>query len=292
MPPRLRISMLRKGLAVVTATGLIGAAAIFGATTADAATTQTGTCVDGGGVSWTAKAIWGGTYTSGGVRKISINYAGWTTNARAVPTDSTVRSYSGDGTRIQKLTWSGVHDYRGGTAYRVRNPLNPASAPGKAKVKITLGVDGDGHGSCSVTFTQPGSAAGGGGGGGATGGSASDRYEADVVSITNAERTSRGLRALSTEACVDRYAEQQAARMATERRMYHQNLGPILSACNLRTVGENVAYGYSSGQAVMNGWMNSSGHRGNILNSGYRLLGVGAAQSSDGRWYAAQVFGA
>ena len=95
MPPRLRISLLRKGLAVATATGLIGAATIFGATTADAATTQTGTCVDGGGVSWTAKAIWGGTYTSGGVRKISINYAGWTTNARAVPTDSTVRSYSG-----------------------------------------------------------------------------------------------------------------------------------------------------------------------------------------------------
>ena len=81
MPPRLPISSLRKGLAVVTATGLIGAAAVFGAATADAATTQTGSCVDGGGVRWTAKAIWGGTYTSGGVRKISINYAGWTTNA-------------------------------------------------------------------------------------------------------------------------------------------------------------------------------------------------------------------
>jgi hypothetical protein len=160
MPTRLPISSLRKGLAVVTATGLIGAAAVFGAATADAATTQTGSCVDGGGIRWTAKAIWGGTYTSGGVRKISINYAGWTTNGRAVPTDSTVRSYSGDGTRIQKLTWSGVYDYKGGTAYRVRNPLNPASAPGKAKIKITLGVDGDGHGSCSVTFTQPGSAGG------------------------------------------------------------------------------------------------------------------------------------
>ena len=64
MPLRLAISTLRKGLAVVTATGLIGAAAVFGAATADAATTQTGSCVDGGGVRWTAKAIWGGTYTS------------------------------------------------------------------------------------------------------------------------------------------------------------------------------------------------------------------------------------
>ena len=242
--PRLRIGSLRKGLAVVTATGLVGAAAVFGAATADAATTQTGSCVDGGGIRWTAKAIWGGAYTSGGVRKISINYAGWTTNGGAVPTDSAVRTYSSDGTRIQKLIWSAAYDYKDGTAHRVRNPRNPASAPGKAKIKITLGVDGDGHGSCSVTFTQPGGASGGGGGGG---GSASDRYEADVVSGTNAERTSRELQPLSSEACVDRYAEQQAARMAAERRMYHQDLGPILRECNLRTVGENVAYGYPSG---------------------------------------------
>ncbi len=290
MPPRLS-SSIRKGLAVVTATGLIGAATLFGAATADAAITQTGSCVDGGGIRWTAKAIWGGTYTSGGVRKISINYAGWTTNGRAVPTDSAVRTYAGNGTRIQTLSWTGVYDYRGGAAYRVRNPLNPASAPGRAKVKISLGVDGDGHSGCSVTFTQPGSSGttGGGGGGGT---STSDRYEADVVSGTNAERTKRGLRPLSTQACVDRYAEQQAARMASERRMYHQDLGPILGACNLRTVGENVAYGYPSGAAVMAGWMGSTGHRNNILNSGYRLLGVGAAQSADGRWYAAQVFGA
>ena len=42
----------------------------------------------------------------------------------------------------------------------------------------------------------------------------------------------------------------------------------------------------------MGGWMGLSGHRANILNGSYRLLGVGAAQSLDGRWYAAQVFGA
>ena len=61
-----------------------------------------------------------------------------------------------------------------------------------------------------------------------------------------AERTSREPGLLSLEACVDRYAEQQAARMAAERRMYHQDLGPILRACNLSAVGENVAYSYLS----------------------------------------------
>ena len=38
-------------------------------------------------------------------------------------------------------------------------------------------------------------------------------------------------------------------------------------------------------------WMNSTGHRANILNAGYSVIGVGAAQDSTGRWYAAQVFG-
>ena len=158
MPPRPPISSLRKGLAVVTATGLIGAATVFGAATAGAATTQTGTCVDGGGIRWTAKAIWGGTYTSGGVRKISINYAGWTTNGRAVPTDSTVRSYSGNGARIQKLTWSGVIRLQGRHRVSGPQPAQPGQRARQAKIKITLGVDGDRYGSCSVTFTQPGSA--------------------------------------------------------------------------------------------------------------------------------------
>ena len=179
----------------------------------------------------------------GGVRKISINYAGWTTNGRAT-TDSTVRTYSGDGTRIQKLTWSGVYDYKGGTAYRVRNPLNPASAPGRAKVKISLGVDGDGHGSCSVTFTQPGSVA------------AAPQATVMRPTWSRDQRRADLARAVALSSKPASTATpQQAARMAAERRMYHQDLGPILRACNLRAVGENVAYGYPSGSAVVAaGW--------------------------------------
>jgi uncharacterized protein YkwD len=109
---------------------------------------------------------------------------------------------------------------------------------------------------------------------------------------TNGERATQGLAALTAEACVDRYAEAQAARMAAESRMYHQDLGPILTECRLSSVGENVAYGYPDGKAVTAGWMGSAGHRANILNSSYRLIGVGAAQNAEGRWYVAQVFGA
>ena len=42
-----------------------------------------------------------------------------------------------------------------------------------------------------------------------------------------------------------------------------------------RTAGENIAMGYATPQAVVNGWMNSSGHRANILSASYTQIGVG-----------------
>ncbi len=263
----------------------VPAALLLNGSTASAATTQTASCADGGGVRWNARAIWGGTYVAAdGVRRVGMDYAGWTTTKPGVvPTDSSVKTYDAAGAMIRNLAWTGSFDYQSGGTYKVQNPLNPPSAPGKAKVTITLGVDGDGFGNCTVTFTEPG---------GTTNPTASDTYETDVIRATNAERTSRYLVALTPETCVDRYAEAQSARMAAEDRMYHQEMSPILTACKLSTVGENVAYGYTSGAAVTTGWMNSPGHRANILNSRYRLIGVGATQSATGRWYAAQVFGA
>jgi uncharacterized protein YkwD len=79
--------------------------------------------------------------------------------------------------------------------------------------------------------------------------------------------------------------------MAQQRRIYHQDLRPILDACKLSTVGENVAYGYPNGKSAVSAWMASPGHRRNILNSNFRLIAVGAYQDSRGAWYVAQVFG-
>ena len=53
-------------------------------------------------------------------------------------------------------------------------------------------------------------------------------------------------------------------------------------------IGENIAQGYPDAAAVMDGWMNSEGHRANIVNCSYRVIGVGVA--SDG-WYWTQMFG-
>ncbi len=121
--------------------------------------------------------------------------------------------------------------------------------------------------------------------------SASGTYENSVYANTNVQRAKYDRVKLNGAKCLDTFAERQAAKMAKEQRMYHQQLGPILTTCKLSMVGENVAYGYANGKAAVSAWMRSPGHKANILNKNYRLIAVGAAQDEDGRWYVAQVFG-
>lgn len=55
--------------------------------------------------------------------------------------------------------------------------------------------------------------------------------------------------------------------------------------------GENLARGFSSASGAVQGWMNSPTHKANIMDGGYRTLGIAVFQGSDGRWYWAQEFG-
>ncbi len=120
---------------------------------------------------------------------------------------------------------------------------------------------------------------------------ASDDYEALVITYTNKYRAIYDRVPLKPASCVDYYAERHAKWMAVNQTMKHQSMSRILSACNLSRVGENIAYGYSTGQAVVTAWMKSTGHRANILKSSYRQIGVGAYQDTRGRWWVSQVFG-
>jgi len=118
------------------------------------------------------------------------------------------------------------------------------------------------------------------------------RYAQQAFSATNAQRTDEGLPVLAKNKCVRRAAVRQATRMAQREQMFHQDLGAVLASCHLSAAGENVAAGYPSGTSVVNnGWMNSEGHRANILSPSFTLLGIGARKGHDGRWYVAQVFG-
>jgi uncharacterized protein YkwD len=117
-------------------------------------------------------------------------------------------------------------------------------------------------------------------------------YAAAAVKATNTARVNHERKELRTSTCLRRFAARHAARMAAKEAMYHQELGPIMEGCGLSTAGENVAYGYPTGRAVVwKGWMRSEGHRANILRRAFRLVAVGARRSDDGTWYVAQVFG-
>jgi uncharacterized protein YkwD len=117
-------------------------------------------------------------------------------------------------------------------------------------------------------------------------------YQRQAFAATNHQRVRHDRAELRAQACVQRYAVKQARTMARQQRMFHQDLGPILRECHLSATGENVAYGFSSGRSVVNhGWMHSEGHRANILNPQFRLMGIGARRSDSGRWYVSQVFG-
>ncbi|HRI99040.1 MAG TPA: CAP domain-containing protein, partial [Nocardioides sp.] len=108
-------------------------------------------------------------------------------------------------------------------------------------------------------------------------------YAQQAFHATNANRDRQELRALRASKCLKHAAVRQARLMAQREQMFHQDIGQVLRDCGLSTVGENVAYGFPTGKSVVNdGWMNSEGHRANILNPAYRLMGIGARKGHNG----------
>ena len=104
--------------------------------------------------------------------------------------------------------------------------------------------------------------------------------EQSIVDCTNAERARYGLPALAIDPNLMNNARRHGNWMASYRNMVHSNMG----------VAENIAMGQSSPQEVLRTWMNSSGHRANILNGWNRRIGVSAYRSPEGTIYWCQQF--
>ncbi len=107
-------------------------------------------------------------------------------------------------------------------------------------------------------------------------------YETEVVRLVNAERAKHGLAPLSHNWELSRVARYKSQDMADKGYFTHNS--PTFGSpfdmmkafgISYRTAGENIAKGQKSPAAVVNAWMNSSGHRANILNSSYTQIGVG-----------------
>lgn len=107
-------------------------------------------------------------------------------------------------------------------------------------------------------------------------------YEEEVVQLVNAIRRENGLGELSLNWELSRVARYKSQDMVDKH--YFSHTSPTYGSpfqmmrafgLSYRTAGENIAYGYSSPQAVVTGWMNSEGHRKNILNPSFTQIGVG-----------------
>ena len=107
-------------------------------------------------------------------------------------------------------------------------------------------------------------------------------YEAEVIRLVNDIRAEHGLKSLTANWELSRVARFKSQDMLDKG--YFSHTSPtygspfqMIKAFGIpyRTAGENIAMGYATPQAVVNGWMNSSGHRANILNASYKEIGVG-----------------
>lgn len=119
----------------------------------------------------------------------------------------------------------------------------------------------------------------------------------EVISLTNAERAKAGCPALKTESHLTRAAQDHTEDMAANGYLDHNSSkgdpGDRISAAGYRAQGwaENIAEGQRSPAEVVDAWMNSAGHRANILNCDLQDIGVGYATSGDGTPYWTQDFG-
>jgi uncharacterized protein YkwD len=119
--------------------------------------------------------------------------------------------------------------------------------------------------------------------------------ERDVVDLTNRERSARGLPALRPDPKLFAAARMYSAVMARFDRLGHSvdgsGLGGRVNSAGYgwSSCAENVAAGQQSPSEAIGSWMNSGGHRANLL-GGHTDIGIGIATSANGTRYWAQVF--
>jgi uncharacterized protein YkwD len=177
---------------------------------------------------------------------------------------------------------------------RARKTAVPASkAPAGTTAQSSGGGSASGVGGTrpgsSGSDSKPGSRPGVGPGGGP---------EAEVLALVNKERAAAGCSPVTANDRLTRAADDYSDVMASSGVMSHT--GPDGSTMTTRveaagyrwsTLGENIARGQADAASVMKSWMNSPGHRANILNCSFKELGVGVHLGDGGPWWT-QNFGA
>ncbi len=114
--------------------------------------------------------------------------------------------------------------------------------------------------------------------------------EQDVIKLVNVERANAGLSPLSYDWELGRVAQYKSQDMHDQK--YFSHTSPVYGTpftmmknfgISYKSAGENIAQGQTTAKAVVNAWMNSEGHRANILNKNYTHIGVGYVK--DGNYW-------
>jgi uncharacterized YkwD family protein/spore coat assembly protein SafA len=122
-------------------------------------------------------------------------------------------------------------------------------------------------------------------------------FENQVIKLTNAERTKRGLSPLKADWQLSRVARYKALDMRD--RNYFSHTSPTYGSpfnmikefgLSYTAAAENIAAGQTTPQAVVNAWMASAGHRANILSPNYNEIGVGYAKGGSYGAYWSEMF--
>lgn len=121
-------------------------------------------------------------------------------------------------------------------------------------------------------------------------------FEQEVIRLVNEIRAENGLKTLTYDWQLGRVARYKSQDMKDNR--YFSHTSPVYGSpfqmiknfgITYRSAGENIARGQTTPQAVVNAWMNSSGHRANILNSSFTHIGVGYV--ADGNYWTQMFVG-
>jgi uncharacterized protein YkwD len=120
-------------------------------------------------------------------------------------------------------------------------------------------------------------------------------YAKQVVNLVNKERAKAGLSALTIDSKVEKAALVRAKEIQSSFSHTRPNGSMFASALKEAGVsyngaGENIAWGQKTPEEVVTAWMNSPGHRANILNKNFKYIGVGNLQNSSGAQYWVQLF--
>ena len=117
--------------------------------------------------------------------------------------------------------------------------------------------------------------------------------EIEIIERINTYRLDLGLNALNSMDAIKSQAYIHTDYMIDQDNVSHDNFfqrkNYLVENVGANKVSENVAYGYTNAQSVVNAWINSDGHRAN-LEGDYTDFDISAEQNSEGKWYFTNIF--